>query len=332
MNTLSAALSASRPISWINTAFPFGAAYILAGGLSGGIANGWPAVDFWVGCVFFLIPYNLLMYGVNDVFDYASDVANPRKGGVEGALLPPHLHRPILVLACGVAAPFVVYFLVRSIVLGVLGSASSWWACTVLVLSVFVLSVFAVLAYSVKGLRFKEVPFLDSVTSSVHFSSPAWFGLALGLAAGPVGGDSLGSGGSDLGPGATLPHLGAGTWLVLAAFFLWGCASHAFGAVQDVVPDRAGGIRSVATVLGARATVWFSLVLYGLAGALMLFTGWPLALGAVLAVPYLVNVGRFARVTDADSGRANRGWKWFIPMNYVVGFLVTLLMIWVAAG
>ena len=45
-----------------------------------------------IGTLFFLIPYNVLMYGINDVFDYASDLANPRKGGIEGALLPRRLH------------------------------------------------------------------------------------------------------------------------------------------------------------------------------------------------------------------------------------------------
>ena len=45
-----------------------------------------------------------------------------------------------------------------------------------------------------------------------------------------------------------------------AAYFLWGAASHAFGAVQDVVADREAGIGSVATVIGARATVRLSIV------------------------------------------------------------------------
>ena len=80
MNLISGILSASRPISWVNTAFPYGAAYLLSGG----------SLDwlFWVGVLFFLIPYNIAMYGINDVFDYESDIRNPRKGGVEGAVLP----------------------------------------------------------------------------------------------------------------------------------------------------------------------------------------------------------------------------------------------------
>ena len=70
---------ASRPVSWVNTAYPFAAAAILTGGL--------PAWLVVLGVVFFLVPYNLAMYGINDVFDFASDLRNPRKGGVEGSVL-----------------------------------------------------------------------------------------------------------------------------------------------------------------------------------------------------------------------------------------------------
>ena len=71
-------VTASRPLSWVNTAYPFAAAYLLA---SDGVD-----ARLVVGTLFFLIPYNLLMYGINDVFDYESDLRNPRKGGVEGAV------------------------------------------------------------------------------------------------------------------------------------------------------------------------------------------------------------------------------------------------------
>ena len=277
---------ASRPISWVNTAFPFGAAYLLGGG----------RVDlvFVLGVVFFLVPYNLAMYGINDVFDYESDLRNPRKGGVEGHLASPEQHRRILIAAAVACVPFLIAF----VVLG-----------TVLSTAVLALSMFAVLAYSVRGLRFKEIPVLDSLTSSTHFSSPAWFALA--LLGDPVGRDG---------------------WLVLAAFFLWGIASQAFGAVQDVVPDREGGLASVGTVLGARATVRLTTTVYLLAGTLLVFTSWPVPLAGLLALPYAVNSARFWSITDDTSAEAHRGWSVFLWLNYVVGFFVTMLMLWVALG
>ncbi|SFS09708.1 4-hydroxybenzoate polyprenyltransferase [Agrococcus baldri] len=279
-------LLASRPVSWINTAFPFAAAMLLTSG----------AIDarLVLGTLFFLVPYNLAMYGINDVFDYASDVANPRKGGVEGALLPPATHRATLAWAIGLALPFVV-------ALVVLGGPASW--------AVLAVSLFAVVAYSAPGLRWKEVPVLDSITSSTHFVSPAVYGLVLAGA-------------------EWTPALLA----LLAAFFCWGMASHAFGAVQDVLPDREGGIASTATALGARATVRLAMALWTAAGLLMLLTPWPAALGAVVALPYLVIAAPFWRVTDATSATANRGWRHFLWVNYVCGCIVTLLCIAWAMG
>ncbi|WP_167139036.1 prenyltransferase [Diaminobutyricimonas sp. TR449] len=274
-------LIASRPLSWINTAFGFAAAYLLT--------TGQMDATLIVGTLFFLVPYNLLMYGINDVFDYASDVANPRKGGLEGALLPPSVHRATLIASVSLALPFLGYLLI-------VGSPASW-----LVLAV---SLFAVVAYSAPGLRFKERPFLDSLTSSTHFVSPAVYGLTLA--------------------GATLtPEL----LVVLTAFFLWGVASHAFGAVQDIVPDREARIGSIATALGARFTVRFAIVLWTAAGLLMLLTDWPGPLAAALAVPYIVAVAPFVWLDDDRSAEANRGWKRFLWINYAVGFCVTMLLI-----
>lgn len=271
----------SRPISWINTAFPFAAAYLLST----------REIDLTlvIGTLYFLIPYNLAMYGINDVFDYASDLANPRKGGIEGALLAPRMHRTTLWAAATTNIPFLVYLVI-------VGNPASWLWLAV--------SVFAVIAYSAPVLRFKERPFLDSVTSSTHFVSPAIVGLALA------------------GAPAT-----AATVITLSAFFLWGMAAHAFGAVQDIGPDREAGISSIATVIGARATARLSLSLWVIAGAAMLLTPWPGPLAAALALPYVVNAARWWNVTDETSGSTNRAWRRFIALNYFAGFLATMILI-----
>ncbi len=175
----------SRPLSWVNTAFPFAAAYLTVT----------RELDLTaiLGTLYFLIPYNLAMYGINDVFDYESDMRNPRKAGVEGAVLARAMHRPVLVAVLVTNVPFLVYLVA-------VGSAAS--------VAVLAVSVFAVIAYSLKGLRFKERPILDSLTSSTHFTSPAVYGIVLA-------------------GGAFTPAL----WAILVAFVLWGVASHAFGAV-----------------------------------------------------------------------------------------------------
>lgn len=89
----------SRPLSWVNTAYPFAAGYLMMSG----------QVDarLIIGTIFFLIPYNLMMYGINDVFDYESDIRNPRKGGVEGAITPKRYHPLILWASLLSSVPFV---------------------------------------------------------------------------------------------------------------------------------------------------------------------------------------------------------------------------------
>lgn len=282
METLKQLFWSSRPISWINTAYPFGLAYWLATGDTG--------LTLWIGALFFLIPYNLLMYGINDVFDYESDLRNPRKGGIEGALLDPKWHAVTVKAAIWSCVPFVVY-------LTVIGTSSST--------SWLYLTLFAVIAYSAKGLRFKEKPFLDSITSSLHFVGPVIFGLSLAEV--------------NLGQPQIL--------IAIVAFFLWGVASHAFGAVQDVLADREGGIASIATVIGARATVRVALAAYVAAALLLLGLSQPYSFAALAAVPYLVILFPFWNITDETCARANAGWKKFIWLNFIAGAVVTLLVI-----
>ncbi len=266
----------SRPISWINTAYPFAVAYFL-------VTRSFDAT-LVVGTLFFLIPYNLLMYGINDVFDYESDLRNPRKGGIEGALLEPRYHRLTVVAAVASSMPFVLYLTFVG------NSASTGW---------LYLFLFTVIAYSAKGLRFKEKPFLDSLTSSSHFVGPMIFGLSIA--------------------GANLadPNL----LMFIAAFSLWGIASHAFGAVQDVKADREGSISSIATAIGARATTRFAWFAYLAASLLVGFSSQPwLLLGAL---PYVMVVGRFWNITDETCENANQGWKQFIKLNFFAGAVVT---------
>lgn len=288
--TMRQVMLSSRPLSWINTAFPFAAAYSLTTGRVDALLI--------VGTLFFLIPYNLLLYGINDVFDYESDLRNPRKGGAEGALLHPALHRTVI--AAGVVSVGIVGGMM--LVLAGTGHPLSWMVLAV--------SLFAVVAYSVRGLRFKERPILDSITSSTHFVSPAVYGLVVAGA-----------------------RFDLGLLAVLTAFFLWGMASHAFGAVQDVEPDRQAGIASIATALGAWPTVRLAITFWSLAGLLMLLTPWPGPLAGLLAVPYILAALPFWSVSDDLSETANRGWKHFLWLNFFTGFLVTMLLIyWVWLG
>lgn len=269
----------SRPVSWPNTAYPFAAAYLVTGGS--------PDATFWIGTLYFLIPYNLLMYGVNDVFDYESDIRNPRKGGLEGAREQKAFHPVILWSAGFMNIPVVAWLLYT-------GSAIAN------VTLLFVL--FFVVAYSLKGLRFKEIPLLDSITSSAHFVGPMVYAMVL--------------------TGFSPEYI-----VFISAFFLWGIASHAFGAVQDIIPDRAGNLSSIATAFGARATMRLVLMSYVASSILVITQGLPSAIVGVAGLIYVLNALPYRNITDKKSGGANKGWRRFIWLNLFTGFILTMVLI-----
>ena len=271
----------SRPISWINTAFPFAAAYLLV----------FQRIDplLIIGTLYFLFPYNLMMYGVNDVYDYESDLRNPRKGGVEGALVPPRLHKPILYSVALINVPLVVVLLLM------MNNVTS---------QLFVLLiVFMALAYSIPFLRFKERPALDSITSSFHFVSPMVLVLLLA---------------------GWKPEYVA----YVAAFFAWGMASHAFGAVQDIVADRKARIASIATVCGAANTTRFATILYALASFILILQGGVTVWVGLTGFLYVAMTLPYINLKDKEAERANRGWRYFLKINQITGFVVTLCLLY----
>lgn len=284
MKTLKKLFWVSRPISWPNTAYPFFVGYLLT---FGGLPSGLQLVTLIVGTLYFIGPYNLLMYGVNDVYDYESDITNPRKGGVEGMREERAFHPTILQAVTLFNAPFLLFLFI----------VSDWPARAVLALVVF-----SAIAYSLKGLRFKEKPILDSLTSSFHFVGPLLYAIVL------VG---------------FIPA----AWPWLIAFFLWGMASHAFGAVQDIIPDRKGGIHSIATALGARFTVWFSFVLYGAAAVLSFLQGPAYIAIGIAALLYCASIAPYLTTTDAQSASTNKAWKRFLWLNYLTGAIVTFVIL-----
>lgn len=275
-------LSASRPFSWINTALPFvAAAFGAAGRIDAAIL---------VGFLYFLFPYNLLMYGVNDLYDYESDIRNPRKASIEGGLVPPASARRLWLAVAGTNLPILV--LVGWLAGPVAGVAAALTALTAWV-------------YSAPPLRTKERPFLDSVTSALHFALPAACGFLV----------------------AGVP-LEAIPWPIIAGFVAWGIASHALGAIQDIAYDRAAGIGSIATALGARSTAWVALGGYTIAVAVAASSG-P---AGVFAAAWLALYLLLPLMVVAHPGEpaARRAWRGFLGLNLLVGFVLTqeLLRIW----
>lgn len=273
-------LTTSRPLWWISTAVPFFVGYLVSSP-----TFSWPLI---IGSLYFLIPYNLFMYGVNDIFDYESDIRNPRKKDV----MPKTKHKSLWAWMLLSNVPFWTYFFLTG----------SCGANTFLLIIIFM-----AFAYSIKYLRFKEIPLVDSLTSSFHYTSPFLFGIFY------AGGENL--------------------WLpAFIAFYIWAVANHAFGAIQDITPDREAGIGSIATVFGAKKIIVLCLVIYAVAVILpTAFYGWYGVVPSLLLTTYVYYLWQTWPHRNDDTKPIFRdNWNKFVYTNYVVGFLMSVYFIYLA--
>ena len=123
----------------------------------------WEIIPFllWV-----MLPFNLLIYGINDIFDQETDADNDRKGGFGGAKIRPSEVGMIGWAVVLLNVPFLVYFAVTiplAAFAWVLAYAFSFWQ------------------YSAKPLRLKGRPIWDSVSNADYAFPLAFVPLALGV-------------------------------------------------------------------------------------------------------------------------------------------------------
>jgi 4-hydroxybenzoate polyprenyltransferase len=160
----------SRPVLWINT-------------VGSAVVGVWLTGDLWRWealplLIWLTLPFNLLIYGVNDVFDQETDAKNPRKGSLEGAKILPEEVLPIWRGVLLTNVPFLIYFV------SVLPYRAALWILLYVVLFV---------GYSAPPLRFKARPYLDSLSNAAYafplvfvplaLESPVVWPAALGLMA-----------------------------------------------------------------------------------------------------------------------------------------------------
>jgi 4-hydroxybenzoate polyprenyltransferase len=160
----------SRPVLWINTLGP-----ALVGMWVTGDLWRWEALPL---LIWLTLPFNLLIYGVNDVFDQETDAKNPRKGSLEGAKILPEEVLPIWRGVLLTNVPFLIYFV------SVMPYRAALWILLYAVLFV---------GYSAPPLRFKARPYLDSLSNAAYafplvfvplaLESPVVWPAALGLMA-----------------------------------------------------------------------------------------------------------------------------------------------------
>jgi 4-hydroxybenzoate polyprenyltransferase len=135
----------SRPVLWINTVGPATVGMWLSGDL-------W-RWDFLPLLLWLTLPFNLLIYGVNDIFDRETDAKNPRKGTLEGARIRVEEVRPTALGVLLTNLPFLLYFVF------VLPSSATLW---------MLLYVLLFVGYSVPPARFKARPYLDALSNAAY--------------------------------------------------------------------------------------------------------------------------------------------------------------------
>jgi 4-hydroxybenzoate polyprenyltransferase len=158
--TIKEVLKISRPRFWLYEAATFGLVGTV-GALQGlSFFSDW---RYWVFALYFLIPANILIYGINDIFDYETDKLNPKKGdNAYEALVPPERQRSLWKWIIFTNVPF-FFFVPLS---------------TPLILS-FLAFVFFASFYSAQPIRAKAKPIIDSLFSAGHYTATGVFGYYL---------------------------------------------------------------------------------------------------------------------------------------------------------
>jgi lycopene elongase/hydratase (dihydrobisanhydrobacterioruberin-forming) len=147
-------LSTSRPRFWLYLLGPF-----LIGLAAGEARFTWTLL---IMGVYFTFPANLLVYGVNDIFDYETDKHNPKKQKYE-SLVTPALQQRLARVIFLTNAPMVV-------LMPWLNDPSRWALAGFVFFGVF---------YSAPPIRAKTKPLLDSVFNMLYvFPGLVSFGLA----------------------------------------------------------------------------------------------------------------------------------------------------------
>lgn len=146
----------ARPVLWINTLGPATVGMWLSGSLWR-----WEALPI---LIWLTLPFNLLIYGTNDVFDQETDAKNPRKGSLEGARIRPGEVRLIWSGVLLTNLPFLAYF-----VLSLPPAAVIWILLYALLFT----------GYSVPPARFKARPYLDSLSNAAYAFPLVFVPLAL---------------------------------------------------------------------------------------------------------------------------------------------------------
>ncbi|KAF8598019.1 hypothetical protein BDV93DRAFT_527000 [Ceratobasidium sp. AG-I] len=196
-------------------------------------------------------PLCIVVFGINDVHDYASDLLNPRKSAtsLEGTILPPAHHAFVHSAAVTASVITIATSFLPALISPPPSELTLAWQSSSPVLATSALVALGWM-YSAPPARLKEVPVIDSLSNGLV----VWLAWFIGFASCRV---LAGDRGSEWGF-ADIPSKGYVLGLVTASV-------HALGAAADIEADLATGQRTVGTVLGRRGCAILGAAAYAIA-------------------------------------------------------------------
>ncbi|MFB6284510.1 MAG: prenyltransferase [Halobacteria archaeon] len=154
----------SRPRFWLYLAGPVLLALVYSANSIAELIDPFNIVYF----LYFLIPANIFLYGVNDIFDAEIDEVNPKKTGREAVFRGSTVTKAVIIISGVIGLAFLPYF------------------ATVPKIALMAFYFLAV-EYSAPPLRFKTTPILDSVSNGLYVLPGIAVYLALNTGVIPTG-------------------------------------------------------------------------------------------------------------------------------------------------
>jgi len=215
MNKLAVLIETSRPVLWMVLPLIF---------ITGMLASGSRFTTLSSIQLFLLsFPFCVLLYGINDVYDYDSDKLNPRKNILEGISLKPKYHSFVKRAS----------FIVIVILLG--SSFLTFNPTNIMAMS---LLLFFSYSYSAPPLRFKEKPPMDSISNGIiYFLSPLLLGFSFGKQI------------FDL----------SFVWYLIT---ICAMGVHAYTTIMDYTFDKKAGHKTFSIIFGKRTAAFLPFVLF----------------------------------------------------------------------
>jgi 4-hydroxybenzoate polyprenyltransferase len=214
----------SRPVGWIVAPLVFLLGLIVSGSTT--------ITPLLISQILLLsFPYCILLYGINDVYDYQADQINPKKGKMLGGFIE----------GSKLELPYHSYIKNVSFLVIVLLFLTSFLTLSIANILGMLLLVFFSYFYSAPPLRFKERPPLDSISNGMlYWFAPFLLGFSFG--------------------GSIIYNFDVWVGYILLTACVMGI--HAFSAIGDYKADKKAGIKTFATVFGKRSAALFALLTF----------------------------------------------------------------------